>query len=139
MAGITPRWGYGIQITRDAKAAIVGGQLLEATTATGGGVQPAGAGSLVVQGVALNDADPAPSTPAGTIVVNPVPPTVTVARSLIVPVTYAAAATFGAKLIAAAGGQVTPAGAAPDMRTVVGECQEPGGVALGGVGNTYIY
>lgn len=139
MAGITPRWGNGLHITRDAKGAITGGQVVEKVTTSGGGVNVAGAGSTAVAGVALHDADPAPSTPAGTIVVNPVPPTVTVARGEVLPVTYAAAATFGQKLIAAAAGTVTPAGATPDARTVIGECEEPGGVSLGAVGLAYIY
>jgi hypothetical protein len=139
MAGITPRWGYGLQITRDAKAAITGGQVVEHVTTSGGGVNVAGAGSLVVAGVALHDADPAPSSPAGTIVVNQVPPTVTVARGCVVPVTYSGSASFGQKLIAAAAGVVTAAGATPDARTVIGECYEPGGVTNGNVGLTYIY
>jgi hypothetical protein len=49
-------------------------------------------------------------------------------------VTYAGAATFGQLLIAAANGQVTPAGAAPDVRTIVGRCTAPAGVGAGAVG-----
>jgi cytochrome c oxidase assembly protein Cox11 len=45
---------------------------------------------------------------------------------------YAAAAQWREPLIAAANGQVTPAGAAPDFATVVGYCDEPGGVLAGG-------
>ena len=37
-------------------------------------------------------------------------------------------------LVAAANGQVTPAGATPDARTIVGRCTNPGGVAAGAVG-----
>jgi hypothetical protein len=44
--------------------------------------------------------------------------------------TNAAAANQGVKLIAAANGTVTPAGATPDARTVVGVCTHPGGVTV---------
>lgn len=139
MAGVQPRWGAGLQITRDAKAAITGGQVVEAVSTSGGGVNVAGAGSLKVVGVALFDADPAPSTPAGSIVVNPVPAQVTVARNVVVPVTYSGSAAFGDRLVAAANGQVAAAGATPDARTVIGRCEEPGGVTNGAVGLAYIH
>jgi hypothetical protein len=45
---------------------------------------------------------------------------------------YAAAATFGQRLVAAANGQVTPAGAAPDAREVIGVCYEEAGVSTVG-------
>jgi hypothetical protein len=45
-------------------------------------------------------------------------------------VKYAAVANLGDKLIAASAGRVTPAGATPDARTIVGECTEPGGVTV---------
>lgn len=138
MAGVQPRWGAGLQITRTAVEAVTGGQLVEARTAGGGTVGVAAAGSLVVQGVALFDANPSPTTPAGSIVVNPVPKTVTVARNVVIAVTYSASATFGQKLVATANGQVGPAGATPDARTVVGRCEEPGGVGNGAVGLAYI-
>jgi hypothetical protein len=47
-----------------------------------------------------------------------------------VTVTYAANAAFGDPLIAAANGTVTPAGATPDARTLIGRCTEPGGVVV---------
>ncbi|MDI6911473.1 hypothetical protein [Nocardioides sp.] len=114
-----------------ALEAITGGQLVEGRATGTGGAGVAAAGSAKVLGVALNDA-------VATLVTDPVngvldtAPTgtrVNVAKSVEVPVTYAAAAAFGDKLVAAANGHVTPAGATPDARTIVGECTEVGGVA----------
>lgn len=47
-----------------------------------------------------------------------------------VPMVYAANAQQGDYLIAAANGTVTPAGATPDARTIVGKCTQPGGVVV---------
>ncbi|AMS03496.1 scaffolding protein [Gordonia phage Guacamole] len=115
---------------------IKGGQLVEART--GGRIGVAAAGSLKVLGVALTDAVAPEDFPGangtdaiGRPVVSlaPIPTTVAVAYAgTEVKVTYAADATFGDKLIAAANGQVTPAGATPDARTIVGICTEPAGV-----------
>ena len=115
-----------------ALEAITGGQLVDGRAA---------AGSVRCLGVALNDA-------VATLITDPVngvldtAPTETrvlVAKGLEAPVTYAAAAVLGDKLIAAANGQVTPAGATPDARTIVGECTALGGVAAGAVGLAWIY
>lgn len=121
-----------------AAEAIVGGQLVEGRAGSVAGV--AAAASVRVLGVALNDA-------VATLVTDPVngvlntAPTgtrVNVARGEEVPVTYAAAAAFGDPLVAAANGQVTPAGATPDARTIVGRCTELAGVAAGAVGLAWI-
>jgi len=45
-------------------------------------------------------------------------------------VTYTADCAEGLALIAAANGDVSPAGATPDARTVIGWCAEPGGVVV---------
>lgn len=45
---------------------------------------------------------------------------------------YEATVNFGQKLIAGAAGGVKPAGSAPDMRTVIGICVQPGGVVVSG-------
>lgn len=121
--------------------AITAGQVVEARA--GGRIGPAAAGSLVALGVALQDAI-APedlvtsaTTVGGRSVLNTavLPQNVAVAYSPTeVTVTYAAAATFGQSLIAAANGQVTPAGATPDARTLVGVCTAPAGVGAGAVG-----
>lgn len=119
--------------------AIRGGLLVEART--GGRIGAAAAGSFVVLGVALNDAQApeqlvtAPTVDAGgRNVLNAAqfPTIVAVAYGGDeVNVTYAANAAFGQKLIAAAAGTVTPAGATPDARTIVGTCTEPLGVVVG--------
>lgn len=116
---------------------ILGGLLVEARA--GGRIGVAAAGSLKVLGVALTDALAPEDFPAadgtdslGRTVVSavPVPTTVAVAYGgTEVKVTYSAAATFGDKLVATAGGKVGPAGATPDARTIVGICTEPAGVA----------
>lgn len=131
--------------TYPAVEAIVGGQLCEARATSGGGAGVAAAGSVKVLGVALDDANPTGTPSAPTIVGGRpslsavvVPTDVAVAYNEIVPVTYAANAAFGDPLVAAANGQVTPAGATPDARTIVGRCEERGGVTAGNVGLAYI-
>lgn len=122
--------------------AVNGGQVLEGHTGNDR-AWVAGAGSLRVLGVALTDAvnpeaiSQTPATVNGRPVLNAalLPDSVAVADSGIeTEVTYAAAAQFGDRLIAAAGGNVTPAGATPDARTIVGKCSQPGGVAAGARG-----
>lgn len=131
---------------------ILGGQLVEGRAAglaiagqggSGGPIGVAAAGSLKVVGVAITDGQSpnavvtTPVMVGGRSVLNAaiLPTSVAVAYGGIeVPVTYAAAATFGDLLIAAANGQVTPAGATPDARTIVGRCTAPAGVAAGAVG-----
>lgn len=120
-------------------AVIVGGQVVEAVA--GGRIQKAGAGSVKHLGVALTDAIAPEDVVTGPVVggdgrpvtaLYSAPTTVAVADSGIeVKVTYAANAAFGDWLICAANGTVTPAGAAPDARTLVGQCREPLGVVVG--------
>lgn len=117
---------------------VVGGQLVDAVA--NGRIQKSAAGSTVCLGVALTDAiapeqvSTSPTTAAdGRPVINmfSAPTTVAVADGgIIVPVTYAANAAFGQALITAANGTVTPAGATPDARTIVGWCRQPGGVVV---------
>lgn len=116
-----------------------GGRVVEATTDPGR-IQEAGAGSLKALGVALTDAIApegvvtAPTTGGDgrpTTAFYSAPTVVAVADSGIhVRVTYAADAAFGVALICAANGTVTPAGATPDARTIVGWCREPAGVVV---------
>lgn len=109
---------------------------------SGGRVAVAGAGSTKVLGVALNDAI-APEDVVDTTGTPPVVPAypqntkVAVAYGGVeVPVVYAANADFGARLVAASDGKVTPlTGFASgqdqpnvDFTTVIGICTEPGGV-----------
>ena len=118
--------------TFEVNVPVTGGMLVEPDGTTGR-VKPATAGSLKVLGVAATDAKPAGSdTPLDFTVARP---HVAVYYSPVdIKVTYTNAATFGAKLIAAANGQVTPAGATPDAASIVGICTEPGGVAAGAKG-----
>ena len=141
MTAVTPRFAAG-PVTFTVLAPVVGGQLVDGAV---GGVQPSAAASAVCVGVATSDALPtstsqAPTVPGAPVAVNlaPYPAQVAVAVKGVWPLTYAAAATFGQRLICAANGQVTPAAATPDARTVVGICMEPAGVTLGGVGATLI-
>lgn len=139
MAGVIPRFTDG-PITCTVGEPVAGGRMVEARA--GGVVGVAAAGSLVCLGIATKDATPvadAVSTDAfGNTVVNVGGAQVTdktaVAAEGYYPVTYAANATFGQLLVCAANGQVTPAGATPDARTVVGKCWEPNGVNAGAVG-----
>lgn len=127
MSAITPKFETG-PITVTVVEAVAGGQLVEGRS-NGCGV--AAAGSLVVLGVAEKDATNAAAASTDSY---PLPSTTSVLVRGVARVTYAASATFGQKLIAAANGQVTPAGATPDARTVVGICWEAAGVANGASG-----
>lgn len=134
MAGVPVRLRMGPD-TYQVSAAVVGGQLVVPTT--GGKIGPAGASALTVLGVALNDALPAGSDVDTTF--STVRPDVAVAYGPAeVRVTYTAAAVFGAKLMAAAAGQVTPVTADGDPRLIVGICTEPAGVGAAGVGRMRI-
>ena len=136
MAARRPRFGEhtGLQISYTPVEAHVGGQLLERRA----GIRKVGiaaAGSLKVAGVAFHDVKATQETPDAVIVNEAHGQTVW--RGVVIDVTYAAAAVAGDKLIAAANGQVTPAGANPDSRSVIGECFED--TSLGAVGPAVIY
>jgi hypothetical protein len=107
--------------------AVTGGQLVEGrTTGAGDSVGVAAAGTVKCMGVSLNDAvATVVTTPVnGVLDVAPLGNRANVAKNVEVPVKYAAAANIGDKLIAASNGRVTPAGATPDARTIVGECTQ---------------
>ncbi len=95
----------------------------------------AGALSVVVAGVAGWDILATPLTIQSPLV--GAEHALEVASYVFAPVTFAAAGTPGGPLVAAALGQVAPAGANPDARTLVGFC---GGqpVAAGATGFAYI-
>lgn len=120
-------------------AFITGGHLVEAVGADR--IQLAAAASVkvlgiaVIDGIAPEDLVLTPTVVNGRQVLNtaPLPTKVSVAYGGIeAPCEYAAPAAFGDPLVAAANGTVTPAGAAPDARTIVGRCTQPGGVAAAG-------
>ncbi len=140
MPGVPMKFKSG-PITYTPAEFITGGQLVEARGS--GRIGVAAAGSTKVLGVAVTDAiNPeavvtTPTTVQGRPVLNAalLPTTVGVATSGIeVPVTYSGAAAFGDKLVATANGQVAPAAATPDARTIVGTCTAPSGVAAAAVG-----
>lgn len=121
--------------------AIAGGQVVEARAA--GRVGVAAAASLKVLGIAVTDGiNPEAFVSSGTVVnglptidATQMPAHVVVAYGGIeVPAKYNAAAAFGDRLVVAALGTVTPAGATPDARTIIGICAEPAGVASGATG-----
>ena len=120
-------------------APVTGGQVVEARA--GGRIGPAAAGSTTFLGVALQDAsapeslvyDPTTVNGRPLLNTNLAPQNVAVAYAGVeVPVVFAAACAFGQAVICAANGQVTPAGAAPDARTIVGRCTAPNGVSGAG-------
>lgn len=145
MGGVIPRFQHGGPVTYEVVEAVKGGQLVEARAGSKIGV--AAAGSTKVLGVATRDAQP---TSVSGVVDGAYGPVITVEANVSQyvavggngehwPVTYAANAAFGDPLIAAANGQVTPAGATPDARSVIGRCTEPAGVLAGAVGLAKIY
>lgn len=130
MPGIVVRRKHGPR-SHEVVEAIVGGQLVEGRASSKVGV--AAAGSKRVLGVAIADAVPAstfnPGLVNGVLNAAPQPNRVGLAsRGDEVPVTYAAAATFGQKLKAGATGKVTPVVDGDDAQLIVGKCIEPAGV-----------
>lgn len=134
MSGVSPRLSTAGPATYKCGAAVKGGQLV-APHATAGTVGPAGAGSLLVLGVAETDgkpwANPVSTDADGfeTINANPLPEHTTVGFGRY-PVTYTANAAFGQALQAGANGAVTPVAADVDPRLIVGYCDEPLGVVI---------
>lgn len=137
MAAVNPRFGeaQALSISYTAVEALSGGALVERRTGARK-VGLAGAGSLVVAGVAHQDVVAAATARYDQVKVDE-ELALNVFRHCVILVTYTAAATVGQKLIAAANGQVTPAGATPDARTVIGECFDATGI--GAVGLALIY
>lgn len=119
---------------------ILGGQLVEGKDNSR--VKVGTAGATRILGVALDDGNAPeafvsePTLVNGRPVLNaaPLPKIVSVTRGQEVPVKYSANTKFGEPLVATANGQVGPAGATPDARTIVGRCTAPAGVAAGAVG-----
>lgn len=135
MGGIIPKFESG-PVTYEVNAVVRGGRLVEPDGVTAK-VKHATAASTKVLGVATTDALPTSAAPTTdqfgnqVITMEPIDKFTAVGgNGRIYPVEYAANAAFGDWLIAAADGKVTPAGAAPDARTIVGQCREPGGVVV---------
>jgi hypothetical protein len=135
MAEVQAKFGWPAkQLSYNVAEAIVGGQVVERRTGTRL-VGVAGAGSLVVAGVARHDVPATRATIQGPAVADESP--LTVARDCVIKVTASGAITVGQKLIAAAAGAVSAAGATPDSRTVIGEAFEA--AADGATFLAYIY
>ena len=117
---------------------VLGGQFVETRAASAGATQRcvgvAGAASATVVGVALIDAAPV-AAQANPLLIASYPVATAVAIQGEVNVTYAANATYGARLKVAAAGQVTPWISGTDNPSlIVGYCAVPGGVASAAVG-----
>lgn len=115
---------------------IKGGDVVVA--AAGSRIAVAGAAAVNVLGIALNDGiapEDVTSAASGdplTLVAVPANTKVAVAYGgmEVSGVTFTADCAEGLALVAAANGDVSPAGATPDARTVIGWCAEPGGVVV---------
>lgn len=122
MAEVQIKFGWpGSQISYTCAEAIVGGQLVERRT----GVRlvgVAGAASTKVAGVARWDVPAVRASIQGPQVGDG--NELVVARRCWAPVTASGAIAVGDKLVAAAAGAVSAAGATPDARTVIGEATE---------------
>lgn len=136
MSAINPKFEKG-PVTYQVAETVRGGQLVEARGSSKIGV--AAAGSSTVLGVAQTDAKATVTTQStdsdSNILVDlgqaAYPPDVAVIKFGEVPVTYAANASFGALLKAAANGQVTPWVSGTDAAgLIVGRCTEPAGVVI---------
>lgn len=138
MSGVPIVFKQGpLTFTPADNSVIAGGDVVIA--ATGGRCAVAGAAALNVVGIALNDAiapEDVVTAPSGTPPVTFAGPQVTKVAvayggMVVDGVTYTADTAEGVALIAAANGDVSPAGATPDARTIIGWCAEPGGVVVG--------
>jgi len=147
MSGVVPRYETG-PVTYEVAETVKGGLLVEARGSSLVGV--AGAASIKVLGVAMQDGLTDASRSSTDALGYPVYNTVDIDKYIAVgvgyfKVKYAANASFGAKLIAAADGEVTPyvahdVTASPSETTIeaavakvlaiVGYCAEPAGVTI---------
>lgn len=137
MAGLIPKFNGG-PVTYEVVETVKGGQLVEARAASKVGV--AAAASQVCLGVATKDAAPVGTLTGtdtfGNPTINISPATQYVAvqgiPAIFDGITYAANASFGALLKAAANGQVTPFVSGTDAPAlIVARCVEPAGVTVG--------
>lgn len=138
MSGVAVVFKQGPKTYTPADNTVVkGGDVVAAGTAPGRCVV-AGATALNVVGIALNDAIApedvvtAASGNPPTLAAVPQPTKVAVAYGgmEVDGVTYTADCAEGLALVAAANGDVSPAGATPDARSIIGWCAEPGGVVV---------
>lgn len=158
MSGSLPINKFG-PFSFQASGLILGGQLVIPTGSSGATAAPPGAGSaqtvmacttanvsglaagaISVLGVAGNDGNvlTMPGLPSTNtyqqqqLDIAQEPDYVSVYPIGLFNIQYEASCAFGAALIAGVAGGVTPAGAAPDARTVIGRCMQAGGVVVSG-------
>lgn len=140
MPGSLPHYTRGPD-SYQVSAQVLGGQLVVADGSAATTVSVAGANAINVLGVAGNDAGPIVSQAGNTTSygqpvtdISVLPDYVSVYHGADMHVTYAASATFGQLLKAAATGQVTPWVDGTDTHPayIVGRCTQPGGVTVGG-------
>lgn len=139
MSGVQPHYKLGPD-SYQVSATVLGGQLVIPDASPATTVSVADAAAVNVLGVAGNDASPYVSQAAFTdsnsggqplVDVSVLPDYTAVYHGPCdIRVTYAAAANFGALLMAAANGQVTPF-TGSTYSQIVGRCTQPGGVAAG--------
>jgi hypothetical protein len=120
MPDVVKRWEPDDNRSFTCAEPVLGGQLVERRSGTDL-VGVAGANSVHVVGVALHDVPATRATIQGPQVGDGYE--LTVIRGFT-KVTFSGSAVEGDKLVAAAGGQVAAAGAAPDARMIVGEADE---------------
>ena len=137
MPGSLPHYQFGGPANYQVSALVTGGSLVIADGSSASTVSTAGAAAINVLGVAGHDASPVVSQAGNTtgygsplLDVSVLPDYTAVYSGVDIHVTYAAAATFGALLMAAASGQVTPF-TGTTYSQIVGRCTQPGGVAAG--------
>jgi hypothetical protein len=139
VSGFLPHYRLGPD-SYQVSATVYGGTLVVADGSSASTVSTAGANAINVLGVAGNDASPIVSQAGNTtsygdplVDISALSDYTAVWHGSDGPVTYAAAATFGQLLKAAASGQVTPwvSGTDTNAATIVGRCTQPGGVAAG--------
>jgi hypothetical protein len=135
-----PHYQFGGPANYQVSALVTDGQLVVADGASATTVSPAGANAINVLGVAGHAASPIVSQAGNTtgygapvVDVSVLPDYVNVYTGVDTHVTYAATATFGQLLKAAASGQVTPWVDGTDTHPayIIGRCTQPGGVAAG--------
>ncbi len=138
MSGSLPHYRLG-PASYQVSAAVAGGTLVAADGSNATTVSTAGAGALNVLGMAGNDAAPIPNQASNTDSLAGGAPIIDISVVLDytavycgpcdVRITYAATATFGALMKAAASGQVTPwVNGTDSAGLIVGRCTQPGGV-----------
>lgn len=156
MSGNLPVNKFG-PFSYQASGLILGGQLVVPTGSTNAGPPAAGSAQTVmacttaniaslangfigVIGVAGNDANvlTMPALPSANayqqqqLDISQEPDYVSVYPMGLFNIVFEASCPFGASLIAGVAGGVTPAGATPDARTVIGRCAQAGGVVVSG-------